>query len=46
MEKHGKTDKTWNITLKWKIHRNWDFDKTDFKIKVENGKKCGFMLRN
>ncbi len=30
-------DKTNKITLKWKIHGKWDFDKAEFP-KVENGK--------
>ncbi len=28
---HGKTDKTWKITLIRKIHRKWDFDKMEFQ---------------
>ena len=27
--KHGKTDKTRKITLKWKIRGKWDFNKTE-----------------
>ena len=29
--KHGKMDKTQKISLKQKIHRKWDFDKTEFQ---------------
>ncbi len=29
--RHVKTDKTGKITLKQKIHRKWDFDKTEFQ---------------
>ncbi len=28
---HGKTDQTWRITLKLRIHGKWDCDKTEFQ---------------
>ena len=31
--RHGKTDKTQKVTIKGKIHRKWDFDKTELKKK-------------
>ena len=36
--RYGKMDKTQKITLKCKIHGNWDFDKTEFQKIVESGK--------